>query len=373
MENLEKALVVGLGYRTGLMSSNFLAGRGVRVTVSDIKGNDELKDTVKKLHPSVKPVLGIQDPEILKEGFQCLILSPGVPASIPLVAAAVKAGIPVISEVELAYHFIRGGIIGVTGTDGKTTTTSLVGHILKDLGLHVFIGGNIGTPLISFADDTRPESITVAELSSFQLETISSFRPAVAAILNVTPDHLDRYDGMESYFAAKMRIAMNQGPEDYFIYNHDDAYLRGGAVAVKSRKLSFSLTDEGADIFHKNGALYLKNPGGTLKVLDTGKLLILGLHNVQNSMAALLMVYSILESRGIKPDYDRIGESCCSFPPWSTGWKRSVSIWEGPSSTIPRQPPWVPLRWPSGAYRTRGSSSWEEGPRVMITRASSPP
>jgi UDP-N-acetylmuramoylalanine--D-glutamate ligase len=310
--NIHRALVVGLGYRTGLAVANFLAGREVTVVVSDTKSEAELADVLRKLDPTVRVVAGEQKPDLLDEGFDAVILSPGVPQSIPLIAAAYKRKIPVMAEVELAYRSMKGRIVGITGTDGKSTTTSLTGHVFKELGIDTYVGGNIGIPLISFAGRTTDESVIVAELSSFQLETIVSFRPDVAALINVTPDHLDRYDTMDEYFQAKMRIAMNQGANDYFIYNRDDVMAERSTAQVKSRAMSFSIECEDADIYYRDGAVYLKDDNR--KVLQTNKLKILGMHNVQNAMVAILSAQAILYKKGIEPDYDRIAEAIYSFP-----------------------------------------------------------
>ena len=144
-----KALVIGLGYRTGLATANFLAARGVDVTVTDTKSLNELAAVTAKLDPSVKVIAGNQNPSILDEGFDVVVLSPGVPKKIPLVCEAERRGIKVIAEIELAYRNMKGYTIGITGTDGKSTTTSLTGHILSGLGYHTLVGGNIGIPLIS--------------------------------------------------------------------------------------------------------------------------------------------------------------------------------------------------------------------------------
>jgi len=310
--NIHKALVVGLGYRTGLAVSNFLAARQVAVVASDSKSEADLADVIVKLNPAVRVIAGAQDPALLDEGFDAVILSPGVPMTIPLVTDAGRRGIPVIAEVELAFRHMKGSIVGITGTDGKSTTTALTGHVFRELGIDTQVGGNIGIPLISFVDKTTDESVVVAELSSFQLETIVDFKPDVAALLNVTPDHLDRYDGMEEYLEAKMRIAMNQDGGDYFIYNKDDVMSSRSSSRVKSRALSFSIETGDADIFYRDGAVYLGEGGR--RILRTGRMKVLGLHNVQNAMVAILAARAVLAKRGKEPDYDAIAEAVYSFP-----------------------------------------------------------
>lgn len=306
----KSVLVIGLGRRTGLATANFLAAGGNRVAVSDVKRADELRELIAKLDPSVTVLAGVQEPRLLDAGYDMLVISPGVPSDIPLAVEARRRGIPVIAEIELAYRYLKGRIIAITGTDGKSTTTCLTGHILAELGLPAIVGGNIGIPLISLVGDTREESISVVELSSFQLETIDRFRPDAGAVLNISPDHLDRYPGMKEYLEAKMRIAANQTHEDCFIYNKDDERLATALRDVKSRKLSFSLSDTGADAFLKSGHVHLKEAG---RVLDPSRMRIMGIHNTQNAMASILLVSSVLKKNGIAPDYKKIAAACESF------------------------------------------------------------
>ncbi len=312
-EGYKKVLVVGLGYRTGVASAAFLTGRGAEVTVSDIKPEQELKELISKLDPSVKVIAGHQRPEILDAGFDLVVLSPGVPAAIPLIQEALKRNIPVISEIELAYRNMKGSFIGITGTDGKSTTTSLTAHIFKELGFETFIGGNIGIPLISFAGQTTDKSVTVIELSSFQLETVDTFKPDVAAILNVTPDHLDRYNGMDGYFAAKKRIFKKQDNDDFFIYNRDNEILENSRQEYPSRTLTFSIDDDSADSFYRDGVVYVIYEGSTIPAVKVKKLSILGIHNIQNVMASVLMVISLHKKLGLEPDFDMIAGACYSF------------------------------------------------------------
>lgn len=313
MDTYKKALVIGLGYRTGLATANFLAARGVEVTVTDTKSAEELADIIAKLDSSVKVIAGNQEPSILDEGFDIVVLSPGVPKKIPLVREAESRGIPVISEIELAYRNMKGYTIGITGTDGKSTTTSLTGHIFKELGFHTLVGGNIGIPLISLADQATDKTVTVIELSSYMLETIDTFKPDVAAILNVTPDHLDRYDGMEDYFAAKKRIFMNQSDEDWFVYNMDSEMLSASSGQYPAHTLGFSIDNNEADAFTANNHIYCAMKAIHYPVISIDKLPILGIHNIQNVMASILMVLALHEKMGTFPDPDRIAEAIRSF------------------------------------------------------------
>ena len=207
----KKVLVVGAA-RSGIASASFLARRG-RLLLSTIASR--LKSGVRKRSHSKDEGVGLLDGEVpgwLLDQVELVVVSPGVPTkSIPL-RYAERAGAEVIGEVELASRYLKGRIVAITGSNGKTTTTTLIGELLKDAGLPVQVGGNIGKPLISLVEDSREDGWTVVEVSSFQLETIKEFHPAVAVVLNVTPNHMDRYDNLMDYAAAKHRIFMNQTP-----------------------------------------------------------------------------------------------------------------------------------------------------------------
>lgn len=312
-DTYKKALVIGLGYRTGLATANFLAARGVDVAVTDTKSADELADIIAKLDPSVRLIAGNQEPSILDEGFDIIVLSPGVPRSIPLVREAEGRGVPVIAEIELAYRNMKGYTVGITGTDGKSTTTSLTGHILNALGFHTLVGGNIGTPLISLAGQTTDKTVTVIELSSFMLETIDTFRPDVAAILNLTPDHLDRYSGMDEYFAAKKRIFMNQSDDDWFVYNMDSDMLMEARDEYPANSLCFSIDNSGADAFTVNNHIYYATKVIHFPVISIDMLPVMGIQNVQNVMASMLMILALHEKMGKLLDPDRIADAISTF------------------------------------------------------------
>lgn len=312
-DTYRKALVVGLGYRTGLATANFLAARGVDVAVTDTKSVDELADIIAKLDTSVRVIAGNQEPSILDEGFDVAVLSPGVPRIIPLVREAENRRIPVIAEIELAYRNMKGYTVGITGTDGKSTTTSLTGHILSSLGFHTLVGGNIGIPLISLAQQTTDKTVTVIELSSFMLETIDTFKPDVAAILNVTPDHLDRYNGMDEYFAAKKRIFMNQSDDDWFVYNMDSDMLMAARGEYPVNSLCFSTGNNEADAFIFNDRLYFSMLGVDLPVARLDDIPVLGIHNVQNVLASVLMVIALHKKTGTSPDPGRIVDAIRTF------------------------------------------------------------
>jgi len=306
-------LVVGLGSRSGLSAANFLAAKGYNVYSSDIKHKNDLKEITEKLSSRVTVFYGNQNSDILNLGFDLIVLSPGVPKSIPLIKEAYRRNIPVIAEIELAYDFIKGKIIAITGTDGKSTTVSLVYHILKSIGIKSFLGGNIGIPLISLVEKTDDDSVTVVELSSFQLETINKFKPDVASILNITPDHLDRYDGMNDYFLTKSRITLNLAEDDFFVYNKDDKIICSGLQKNKAKKLSFSLEDRGSNAFFSEGNIFLNNQSEKNIILNSSRMQLIGIHNIQNTMAALLIVTSILEKMDVPTDLKEIVNACYSF------------------------------------------------------------
>ncbi len=217
----KRVLVVGLA-RTGVVASLFSAGYGASVTATDAKPESQLAEAAARLRAAgVKLALGPHDPAIFLEQ-DLIVLSPGVPAQLPALEAARARGIPVWSEIELAWRFLRGKLVAITGSNGKTTTTSLVAHILKTSNIHTLVGGNIGVPLLALVESSTDSSVTVAEISSFQLETIAEFRPEIGVLLNLTPDHLDRHASFEEYAAAKMRMFENQLDRDAAVLNADD-------------------------------------------------------------------------------------------------------------------------------------------------------
>jgi UDP-N-acetylmuramoylalanine--D-glutamate ligase len=307
-----RILVVGLGFRTGLHSANFLADRGYAVSVSDIKTHEELHPIASQLNPDIKIYAGNQEAALLDIAYDLIVLSPGVPVKTPLIQKAFEKGIPVISEVELAYHYMRGSLIAITGTDGKSTTTALLNYVLQQVGVASYEGGNIGIPLISLVEKLDDASVTVAELSSFQLETIDSFKPDVAAILNVSPDHLDRYDSMHEYFQAKCNITREQTGDDYFVYNADDVML-ADAVQTAAQCRSFSLKHRDADVYFEDQNIYMNLEGGPVPVLDCARLQLLGLHNIQNVMASLLMIASLYQKLSQPLPLEKIVAACYSF------------------------------------------------------------
>jgi len=280
-----KVLVVGLA-RSGLAAAGFLVRQEARVTVTDRKPEAELRPYLADLPDSVRRKLGGHDLEdFLNQDL--LVLSPGVPLSIPEIEAARRRGIPVWSEIELACRFLSGTIIGVTGSNGKTTTTTLIGSILRRAGAAVTVAGNIGTPLISCIDNRNPDRIFVVELSSFQLETTDSLRCRIALLLNITPDHMDRYADFESYARAKARIFRNQQPGDYAVLNACDPFTDSIARKVTARPLFISSGEPPANgCFVSSGKICFAFEGIRTELLPVKRLRLKGRHNLENYLAA---------------------------------------------------------------------------------------
>jgi UDP-N-acetylmuramoylalanine--D-glutamate ligase len=282
-----KALVLGAG-KSGIASAKFLAERGSIVALHDRKEVESWSEAARSLKEGHKVgLISGQTPSWLLDQIDLVVISPGVPTNtIPARYVDRKDGL-VIGEVELAYRFLKGRIVGITGSNGKTTTTTLIGELLKNAGITTQVGGNIGTPLLSLAESSTDDTWTVVELSSFQLETIKEFRPNVAICLNVTPNHLDRYDSFTDYAAAKHRIFMNQTADDVAVLNADDELTASWATGLKASTVLFSVRrelDEG--LFLRDRDLVCRS-GGTEKVLTTrGEIFLRGLHNVENVLAA---------------------------------------------------------------------------------------
>jgi UDP-N-acetylmuramoylalanine--D-glutamate ligase len=283
-----KALVLGAG-RSGIASSKFLAERGATVVLHDKKPVDEWTEKARVLKESHKiGLMSDQIPSWLLDQIDLVVISPGVPTnSIPARYVDRKDG-EVIGEVELAYRFMKGRIVGITGSNGKTTTTTLIGEMLKDSAITTQVGGNIGTPLLSLAESSHKDGWTVVELSSFQLETIVDFRPNVAVCLNVTPNHLDRYESFTDYAAAKHRIFMNQTADDVAILNADDEITATWGNGLKASVTMFSVKRELEEGLFLRGRELVCRSNGKEKVLTTrDRIAIRGLHNVENVLASL--------------------------------------------------------------------------------------
>ena len=283
-----KTLVLGAG-KSGVTSAKFLAGRGAVVALHDRREVETWSEEARSLKATDNVgLIGGQLPSWLLDQIDLVVISPGVPTNtIPARYVDRKDG-EVIGEVELAYRFMKGRIVGITGSNGKTTTTTLIGELLKNSGIETQVGGNIGTPLVSLTATSGENGWTVCELSSFQLETIVDFRPAVALCLNVTPNHMDRYDFFSDYAAAKHRLFMNQTADDVAILNADDEVTASWAAGLKANVVMFSTARELDEGLFLRGDDLVCRASGKEKVLTTRQEMTLrGIHNVQNVLAAL--------------------------------------------------------------------------------------
>ena len=285
-------LVVGLA-RSGVAAAEFLSARGARITVNDAKPESELKDAAALRAKGIE-VIGGGHPRELFEKSDLIVVSPGVPLALEPFRLARAAGVPVISEVELAARFLRGRLVGITGSNGKTTTTTLIGELLKNAGLPTQVGGNIGTPLISLVEASRDDGFTVVELSSFQLEAVEQLHVNVALLLNITPDHLDRYDSVDDYAAAKANIFRNQTPDDVAVINADNEAAVRMSAKTAARVVYFSrLRELEEGVFLRGDAIMQRDgrdgrgPQGERTLLMRGDIPLPGDHNVENVMAAL--------------------------------------------------------------------------------------
>lgn len=290
----KRVLVVGSGV-SGVAATELLKQKGIEVILFD--GNKDLDvEALKQKAPvfsNVEIILGELSEEDMAR-MDLVVLSPGVPTDIPMVNALRDKNIPIWGEIELAYYFAKGRIVAITGTNGKTTTTALTGEIMANYYKDVKVVGNIGIPYTSVAAETTEDTVTVAEISSFQLETTHEFHPVVSAILNITPDHLNRHHTMECYIETKESITKNQNGDDTCVLNYEDEVLRAFGEKVHTnvlffsskRKLERGLYLEGEDIFYANGE-------ETIHVINVNELNILGAHNYENVMAATGMALSI--------------------------------------------------------------------------------
>ncbi len=307
----DRVLVIGLG-RSGRASCAVLRARGAAVAATDEKPTAELAAAIAEIEAAGASFVMPQDLDGALAGTTAAVLSPGIPLNGALVRRIQAAGVPVYSEIEVAYRLCRAPIVAVTGTKGKTTTTALVGALFRHAGLRTRVGGNIGNPLIEQTVAAGEDEWVVAEVSSFQLESIRSFKPKVATILNVSPDHLDRYHSMDEYAEAKFRIFANQGPGDTFVGNLDDPIVgglaaEGEAQRIRCRSLWFAREP------HRNTTLYVRRgrivyapPTGDprpVDVMELAEIPLLGEHNVDNVMAAVLIGLAV----GIEPAVLREG------------------------------------------------------------------
>jgi UDP-N-acetylmuramoylalanine--D-glutamate ligase len=287
----QTVLIVGAA-RSGVAAAEFLIARGARVVLTDMRSEGELALSLAPLLERALSSgglileLGIHRPESFRS-CDFVVVSPGVPLALPMFDESRKAGTPILAEAELAFRHLRGKILGITGSNGKTTTTTLVTELLRGAGLRGYAAGNIGSPLISFAEASTPDDLYVVELSSFQLEGILQFRPFVGAILNLTPDHMDRYRDLAGYISAKQRIFMNQTRSDFAVLNRDDPRTAAMAEQVCAVPVLFGRQGE---VVHgtciQAGRLVFRNKGEETDLFAAADIRLKGSHNLENVLAA---------------------------------------------------------------------------------------
>ncbi len=284
----KKVLVIGLG-KTGIATARFVAARGGVVTVSDEKPGSELAEALDALAGlSLRVFAGGADTAAL-DGADLVVPSPGVPPFNPLIREAEKRGIPVVSEIELAFRYLRVPVIAITGTNGKTTVTTLVGHLLTQAGKKAFVGGNIGNPLIGYVGGPQDDDWAVIEVSSFQLQRIETFRARVAVLLNVAPDHLDYHSDYAEYRWAKERIFENQQPGDLAVLNADEPDTAALAGKLTARVVFFSARTEPAEgMGLRRDTLVYRTGGSEIETYPASMIRIPGRHNMENVMAAIM-------------------------------------------------------------------------------------
>ena len=280
----KKTLVVGLG-KSGIAAAGFLRARGAHVIANDAQPEEKIAAAAQLKEQGIELVAG-SHPVSLFENADLIVASPGVPLALECFQKAKTAGVPIISEIELAARFLRGRLVGITGSNGKTTTTTLIGEVLKNGGLPTQVGGNIGTPLISLVETSSDDGFTVIELSSFQLEAVESLHLFAAVLLNITPDHLDRYDSMDAYAAAKANIFRNQTSEDLAVLNADDT--RVAAMTTNAHKTFFSCKRELEEgLFLRGDEVVARANGVERTLISRPEIGIRGAHNLENVMATL--------------------------------------------------------------------------------------
>jgi UDP-N-acetylmuramoylalanine--D-glutamate ligase len=285
----KRVLVVGLG-KSGLSAAMFLREQGARVTVSDTRSAVALAKEIPALLEAGIMVESGGHGLLTFRRQDLIVVSPGVPMDTPEVKQVVAFGLPVIGELELASRFLLGKVVAITGSNGKTTTTTLVGKIFADAGLPTLVGGNIGLPVIDLVEKSTPETVSVLEVSSFQLETVEEFHPWISVVLNITPDHLDRHGSFESYAAAKARITERQAAEDFLVLNAEDKAAQMIALKTKAQIFWFSgrrPIKQGAFV-HGESILFIPREGAKAEpVMPVSDIHLKGSHNVENVLAAV--------------------------------------------------------------------------------------
>jgi len=285
----KRVLVVGLG-KSGLSAAMFLRKLGARVTVSDTRSATALAKEIPTLLDAGIMVEAGGHGLLTFRRQDLIVVSPGVPMDTPEVKQSLEYGMKVIGELELASRFLKGRVVAITGSNGKTTTTTLVGNIFSDAGVPTQVGGNIGLPVIDLIEKSTPETTNVLEVSSFQLETIEEFHPHIAVVLNITPDHLDRHGSFESYAGAKTRITERQGPDDFLVLNAEDKPTQMVAAKSKAQIYWFSPRrpiKQGA-FMHGESVVFIPREGAKPEpVMPVAEIHLKGAHNVENVLAAV--------------------------------------------------------------------------------------
>jgi len=284
----KRVLVVGLG-KSGISAAMFLRKRGARVTVSDARSAVALAKEIPSLLDAGIMVESGGHGLLTFRRQDLIVVSPGVPMDTPEVKQVIGYGMPVIGELELASRFLKGRVVAITGSNGKTTTTTLVGKILKETGLPTLVGGNIGLPVIDLVPESTDDSVSVLEVSSFQLETIEHFHPWISVVLNITPDHLDRHGSFDNYAATKARITENQTAEDFLVLNAEDKPTQMVAAKTRAQIFWFSTRrpiKQGAFV-HGESIVFLPREGAkTEAIMPVAEIPLKGAHNVENVLAA---------------------------------------------------------------------------------------
>jgi UDP-N-acetylmuramoylalanine--D-glutamate ligase len=285
----KRVLVVGLG-KSGKSAALFLRDRGAQVTVSDVRSAEALAGEIPALLDAGVMVETGGHGLLTFRRQDLIVVSPGVPCDTPELKQVRAFGLPIIGELELASRFLQGQIVAITGSNGKTTTTALLGKIFADSGLPTLVGGNIGTPVIDLIAQSTPQTTSVLEVSSFQLETVEQFRPHIAVVLNITQDHLDRHGSFENYAAMKARITAQQTPDDFFVLNAEDKPTQMLAAKTKAQVFWFSrrrAIKQGAFV-HGESIVFLSREGAKPEpVMPLAEIPLKGAHNVENVLAAV--------------------------------------------------------------------------------------
>ncbi|MDE6530525.1 MAG: UDP-N-acetylmuramoyl-L-alanine--D-glutamate ligase [Lachnospiraceae bacterium] len=298
----KKVIVMGAGI-SGISAVRLLLDIGAIPVLFDENEKLDRTRVIEQLRGDEIEIVTGTLPEEMLQTASLLVMSPGIPVDTPFVERFHKAQIPVWGEIELAYQYAKGDVIAITGTNGKTTTTALTGKIMEDYYGKAYVVGNIGAPYTAAALDTKNGEVTVAEISSFQLETIHNFHPRISAILNITPDHLNRHHTMENYVACKEAVARNQTFADVCVLNYENDYTRAFAKRCPAKVLFFSSRQQLEEGLYLQGEEIMYADGrNTRKLLNIHEMKLLGLHNVENVMAAIGMAlaYGVPESSVVK-------------------------------------------------------------------------